>query len=174
MTPTSAIGFRAVVPATDAPLIHDWVTQPRARFWGMLEKDLDEVAAIYTYIAEQPHLAAWLATVDGTPVGLVQTYDPFVDEIGGFYDRRPGDLGVHLFLADDPARAGHTQAVLTAAMGSLLAAPEIRRIVLEPDLANESSIELLTRLGAQMGPVVELPGKTAQFAFLDWPALSPR
>lgn len=166
------IAFRAVAPATDARLIHDWVTQPRARFWGMLERDLEEVEAIYTYIDEQPHLAAWMATVDETPVGIVQTYDPFVDEIGEFYDRRPGDIGVHLFLADDPARAGHTELLLTVAMRALLTDPGIMRIVLEPDLANESSIELLTRLGAQMGPVVELPGKTAQFAFIDWPALT--
>ena len=107
------IAFRPVVPATDAPLIHDWVTQPRARFWGMLERDLEEVEAIYTYIDEQPHLTAWLASVDETPVAIVQTYDPFVDEIGEFYDRRPGDVGLHLFLADDPARAGHTRALLT-------------------------------------------------------------
>lgn len=166
------ITFRAVAPATDAPLIHDWVTQPRAKFWGMLEKDLEEVQAIYTYIDEQPHLAAWLAAVDETPVGIVQTYDPFVDEIGEFYDRRDGDIGVHLFLADDPARAGHTTTIVTAAMKALLNDPGIRRIVLEPDLANDSSIELLTRLGAELGPVVELPAKTAQFAFIDWSALS--
>ena len=166
------IAFRAVEPATDAPLIHDWVTQPRAKFWGMLDKDLEEVEVVYTYIDEQPHLAAYLASVDETPVGIVQTYDPFVDEIGEFYDRRPGDIGVHLFLADDPARAGHTEAILTAAMSALLTDPGIRRIVLEPDAANESSLELLTRLGAVLGPVVELPGKTAQFAFLDWPSLS--
>jgi penicillin amidase len=168
------IAFRSVVPATDATLIHDWVTQPRARFWGMLEKDLEEVEAIYTYIDEQPHLTAWLASVDETPVAIVQTYDPFVDEIGEFYDRRPGDVGLHLFLADDPARAGHTTTLLTAVMRALLSDPGTWRIVLEPDIANESSIELLTRLGATLGPVVEMPGKTAQFAFLDESALTSR
>lgn len=166
------IAFRPIVPATDAPLIHDWVTQPRARFWGMLERDLEEVEAIYTYIDEQPHLAAWLASVDETPVAIVQTYDPFVDEIGEFYDRRPGDIGFHLFLADDPARAGHTKALLTGMMRTLLTDPETRRIVLEPNIDNESSIELLIRLGATLGPVVEMPGKTAQFAFLDESALA--
>ena len=167
-----SIAFRTVQPATDAALIHDWVTQSRARFWGMLEKDLEEVEAIYTYIDEQPHLAAWLASVDETPVGIVQTYDPFVDEIGEFYDRRSGDIGVHLVLADDPARAGHTEGILTAAMRSLLSDPGVRRIVLEPDVANVSSIELITRLGAALGPVVEMPGKTAQFAFIDAEAVT--
>lgn len=57
-------------------------------------------------------------------------------------------------------------------MRALLIDPETKRIVLEPDLANESSIELLTRLGATLGPVVEMPGKTAQFAFMDRPALA--
>ena len=167
------IAFRPVDPAADAPLIHGWVTQPRARYWGMLERDLEEVAAIYTYIDEQPHLAAWLASVGETPVAIVQTYDPFVDEIGEFYDRLGGDVGLHLFLADDPARAGHTRALITAFMRALLADPETRRIVLEPDIGNESSIELLTRLGATLGPVVEMPGKTAQFAFIEESALVP-
>lgn len=166
------ITFRAVAPATDAPLIHDWVTQPRAKFWGMLEKDLEEVEAIYTWISEQPHLAAWLAAVDETPVGIVQTYDPFVDEIGDFYDRRSGDLGMHLFLADEPARAGQTTTLVTSAVRSVLAGPGVERIVLEPDAANEQSIALLLRLGAALGPVVEMPGKTAQFAFLDETALA--
>ena len=165
------IAFRPIVPVTDAPLIHGWVTQPRARFWGMLERDLEEVEAIYTYIDEQPHLAAWLATVDETPVGIVHTYDPFVDEIGEFYERRPGDIGLHLFLANDPARKGHTGPLVTAAMRALLSDPAKRRIVLEPDAGNESSIELLTRLGATLGPVVDMPGKTAQFAFIDEAAL---
>ncbi|EON22394.1 MULTISPECIES: GNAT family N-acetyltransferase [Nocardioides] len=161
------IAFRPVAPRIDAALIHAWVTEPRARFWGMLDRDLDEVRDIYTWIVEQPHLTASIASVDDVPVALLQTYDPFVDEIGDFYDRRPGDLGLHLFLADEPARAGHTTTVVTTAVRSLLARPGVERIVLEPDAANERSIALLIRLGAALGPVVELPGKTAQFVFLD-------
>ncbi len=58
-------------------------------------------------------------------------------------------------------------------MRALLSRAGIQPIVLEPDAGNESSIELFTRLGATLGPVVAMPPKTPQFAFLDWGALGP-
>ena len=82
----------------------------------MTDCDEERVREIYEYIDEQEHLAAYLFVVDGTPVGLLQTYDPEVDEIGEWYDRRPGDVGVHLLLADDPRRAGRTEEMIAAAL----------------------------------------------------------
>ncbi len=169
--------LRPVDPPADAPLLHGWFTQPRAAYWGMGARSEEEVADIYGWIDEQDHLTASLVLLDGHPVGLLQTYDPFVDEIGEHYDRRPGDLGVHLFLADDPARAGHTPELTAYLFSQLLADPAVQRIVLEPDIANEKSVALLQRLGAELGPVTEipapmpdLPAKTAQFAFLSRPS----
>ncbi|MBS4754440.1 GNAT family N-acetyltransferase [Nocardioides sp. zg-ZUI104] len=167
--PTGAT-MRPVDPDGDADLLHSWVTQPRAAFWGMTERTRDEVAEIYGWIVAQEHLAAYLLEVDGHPVGLLQTYDPFVDEIGEFYDRRPGDLGVHLLLADDPRRRGHTGEVVRAVFAWLLARPGFARLVTEPDARNDASIALLERLGAERGPRVQLrtsiSEKPAQFLFL--------
>jgi penicillin amidase len=159
--------LRPVRPEEDADLLHSWVTQERARFWGMTERDRDEVAAIYGYIDGQEHLAAYLAEIDGVPLALFQTYDPFVDEIGEYYDRRPGDVGVHLFLADDPHRAGRTADLLAAFVALVAALPGARRAVAEPDVRNTASVALLQRVGFRLGPVADLPGKTAQFTFLD-------
>ena len=86
--PPSTVTLRARGARADAPLLHAWVTQPRARFWGMASRSVEEVAAIYGWIDAQGRLTAWLVPLDGRPVGIVQTYDPFVDEIGDFYDRR--------------------------------------------------------------------------------------
>jgi penicillin amidase len=171
-----AFTLRPVDPIADAPLLHGWFTAPRAAFWGMGTRSLDEVAEIYGWIAEQDHLTASLVLLEDRPLGLVQTYDPFVDEIGEHYDRRPGDLGVHLFLADDSARAGRTPALMAYLVSHVLADPAVQRIVLEPDVANEKSIALLQRHGAVLGPVAEIPAplpdlppKTAQFAFIHRP-----
>jgi len=153
--------------ARDAALIHGWVTRSRAEFWGMHHRTVEEVAEIYAWIQDQEHLAAYLIGIDGEPVGIFQTYDPFVDEIGDHYDRGPGDVGVHLFLHDDPRRAGHTADLVDFLFGTLFRDPDVRRIVLEPDVRNERSIALLRRAGAVLGPVRKLPDKTAQFAFLD-------
>ena len=149
------------------PSLHGWVSQPRAEFWGMLGKPLEEVAEIYGWIDEQPHLAAYVVSVGETPVGLFQTYDPEVDEIGRFYDRRPGDLGVHLLLADAPERAGHTPQIMEVLAAHCFADPAVRRIVMEPDHRNEKSIALFESVGAELGPLVELPAKTARFAFIE-------
>ena len=167
------LSVRPVDPARDAGTLWAWVTQERAAFWGLQDKDLDEVEAIYSYVDEQPHLAAYLVHVGGVPVALFQTYDPFVDEIGEHYDRRPGDLGLHLFLADDPARAGRTLQVMAFFIDYLRRDPHVRRLVVEPDARNEKSVALVQRVGFALGPVVEeLPvsgggTKRAQFAFLD-------
>jgi penicillin amidase len=165
--------LRPVEPERDADLIHAWVTQERAGFWGMQDADRDRVAEIYAWIAAQPHLAAYLAHHDETPVALFQTYDPAVDEIGEHYERRPGDLGVHILLADDPARAGRTTELVAFLLGYCFADPAVQRLVVEPDVRNEKSVALVERIGFELGPVVDdlpTPGgctKPAQFAFLE-------
>ncbi|NYI45246.1 penicillin amidase [Nocardioides aromaticivorans] len=162
---------RPVEPAADAALITGWVSVERASFWGMAGLGRAEVEEIYTYIQEQEHLAAYLLVLDDVPVGLFQTYDPQVDEIGGFYDRREGDVGVHLLLADDERRSGRTAEVLAAGLDFVAHLPGCRRIVFEPDARNHASIALMERLGAERGPLVDLrtsiSEKPAQFFFLD-------
>lgn len=167
LVPVEPFTLVPVDPERHADLLHDWVTRPRASFWGMLERTRDEVAEIYGYIQEQDHLSASLVCTESVPVGIFQTYDPEVDEIGRFYDRRPGDLGVHLFLADVPERKGTTASLVAFLLDHALARPGVERLVLEPDVANERSIALLQRAGATLGPVRRLPGKTAQLAFVE-------
>lgn len=162
---------RPVVPAQDASLLHSWVSAPRAHFWGMSEHSLEEVELVYAYIQEQPHLAAYLLVLDEHPVGLLQTYDPQVDEIGAWYDRAPGDVGVHLLLADDPHRAGRTPEVIASGLDFVAHLPGCTRLVFEPDARNTASLSLMERLGCERGPLVHLrtsvSDKPAQFFFLD-------
>ncbi|TYL55023.1 acetyltransferase [Nocardioides sp. BGMRC 2183] len=170
MTTTTAVTLRPVDPTADAALLHSWVSPERAAFWGMAGMAVEEVAEIYGYIADQEHLAAHLLLLEDHPVGLLQTYDPFVDEIGAFYDRRPGDVGVHLLLADDAARVRRTGEIVAAGLRFLFADPECGRLVMEPDARNAASLALLGRLGAERGPLVDLTTsiseKPAQFFFI--------
>lgn len=165
------LAVRPVDPAADAALLTDWVTAERASFWGMAGLGEGEVEEIYAWIDGQEHLAAYLLVLDDVPVGLLQTYDPRVDEIGGFYDRREGDIGVHLLLADDEHRIGRTPEVLAGGLDFVAHLPGCRRIVFEPDARNTASIALMERLGAERGPLVDLrtsiSEKPAQFFFLD-------
>lgn len=164
------VTVRPVDPDADAALLTSWVTAERAAFWGMAGLPEEEVRDIYAYIQEQEHLAAYLLVLDGDPVGLLQTYDPEVDEIGEWYDRQPGDVGVHLLLADDERRAGRTPEVLAAGLRFVAGLPGCRRLVFEPDARNTASIALMERLGAERGPLVDLrtsiAEKPAQFFFI--------
>ncbi|GAA4105766.1 GNAT family N-acetyltransferase [Nocardioides kongjuensis] len=102
----------------------------------MSDHSVDDVAHVYAYIHDQAHLAAYLLLSGDHPLGLLQTYDPAVDEIGRWYDRAPGDVGVHLLLADDPRRAGRTREVIAAGLDLVAHLPGCRRLVFEPDSRN--------------------------------------
>ncbi|QIX28377.1 acetyltransferase [Nocardioides sp. JQ2195] len=172
-TLNARIVLRPVDPATDSALLHRWVTEERARFWGMLDRSVAEVEEIYAYIDEQDHLAAHLVCWDDEPWALFQTYDPAVDEIGQFYDRLPGDIGVHLLIGPGKRPEGFTDALFAHLTTWVFSDPKVQRVVLEPDVRNEKSLNILGRLDMQVGPQVAMPEKKAQFVFLsraDWTA----
>ena len=52
--------LRAVDPAHDAAVIHEWVSAPRARFWGMTGLSREQVEEVYAYLADSPTHHAWL------------------------------------------------------------------------------------------------------------------
>ena len=166
------VTHRLVDPVGDAPLLHSWVTEERARFWGMTERTLQEVAEIYGYISEQEHLAAYLICDGAEPISIFQTYDPFVDEIGDYYDRSPGDVGAHFFMA--PAKQLHTGQVVRHCLHLLFDDPRTERVVVEPDARNTAAVSLMRRIGFSLGPEVQLPHKPAQFAFLTRAAFEGR
>ncbi len=159
--------LRPLDPVSDLDLVHTWVTEPRAAYWGMTDKSREEVGEIYAWLQDQEHLSSHVIEVEGVPVGILQTYDPFVDEIGEYYDRRQGDLGVHLFLADSSRRSGHSHALLGFLLEWVIAVHGARRLVAEPDASNEASVARSLSFGFSLGPVVQLPDKLAQFVFLE-------
>jgi len=166
-------------PEADAEVIHGWVSEERAVFWGMNGLTKDQVTEIYAHLDTLDTHHAFLAVKDGEPVALLQTYEPEADRVGECYEVRPGDIGVHLLLA--PAgpggrRPGWSSAVLTAFTSYVLLGLDRRRIVVDPDVRNEKAIARFLRQGFVAGPVVVLPEidipdvylpeKHAQLAFL--------
>lgn len=179
-----------VDPARDAVLLHGWVTEERARFWGMGEATLEQVEEIYAHLDSLSTHHGYLVLRDGAPVALFQTYDPEADRVSECYDARPGDFGVHILVGpadgrDAPAGAaggaagperGFTANVLSAVFGFVFADPEHRRIVAEPDAHNAKAVARLERAGFELGPEIVmpevdlpevfLPEKRARLAFL--------
>ncbi|RKN06330.1 GNAT family N-acetyltransferase [Streptomyces radicis] len=160
-----------VDPVADLDLIHGWVSDERATFWGMRDAGREGVLEIYEFLDSLDTHHAYLVHRDGVPVALFQTYDPAADEVGTHYDVQEGDLGVHLLIAppQGPLRRGLTTGLMPTLVAFVLSDPAVRRVVAEPDTRNTKAVERALRTGLELGPVIELPHKRAQLAFLTRP-----
>ncbi|MFF4270686.1 GNAT family N-acetyltransferase [Streptomyces sp. NPDC001536] len=163
----------------DAEVVHGWVSEERAAFWGMNGLTQDQVTEIYAHMDTLDTHHAYLLEKDGEPVGLLQTYEPEADRVSECYPVEPGDIGVHLLLAPAGAeggRAGWSSALLGAVASYVLLGLDRRRVVVDPDVRNERAIARFLRQGFVAGervvlpeidiPDVYLPEKHAQLAFL--------
>ncbi|MFD9335619.1 GNAT family N-acetyltransferase [Streptomyces sp. NPDC060028] len=148
-----------VDPAADSALIHSWVTEERARFWGMGGASRELVQEIYEDVDRRSTHHAFMIGRDGERVALFQTYDCAEDRVGECYEVRPGDVGVHLLLAPSTGAAEHgfTASLVRAFLAYLIHDHGARRIVAEPDARNTKAIARLERSGFALGPEVELP-----------------
>lgn len=156
-----------LLPEEDADLIHGWVKEDRARFWGMNGWTRDEVRDVYEFLDSLDTHHGYLMTVDGRPAGIFQTYEPLHDPVGEVYPARPEDAGMHLLLA--PATTpvpNFTPTLLAGLVRFLLADPAKDRVVAEPDARNSKAINRFLSFGFETGPKVQLPEKEAQLVFL--------
>lgn len=160
------LSLRPLDPAADAPLLHRWVTHPKAAFWLMGEATVTEVEKEYARIAADPHHDAFLGLADGVPAFLVERYDPAHRELAGVYPAEEGDIGMHFLTA--PAETpvhGFSRAVITAVMEWLFSDPAVRRVVVEPDARNTAVQALNEAVGFRVARTVSLPGKEALLSF---------
>lgn len=159
--------FAVLDPEADLETLHAWVTEPRARFWGLGDLTAGELRDLYAFVDSLATHHAFLVRREGAAVALLQTYEPEHDPVGACYPVQPGDVGMHFFLGARGARAQSFTTRLAAAVARFLfSPPAARRIVVEPDVGNEAALARMTRLGFEPGPEIELPGKRAQLAFL--------
>ncbi|MFE0347072.1 GNAT family N-acetyltransferase [Streptomyces griseoluteus] len=154
------VAIRPLAPDKDARVIHTWVSQERAVFWGMTHLTEARVVQVYAHMATLDTHHAHLVTKDGEPVALLQTYDPAADRVSECYEVRPGDTGVHLLVA--PAapgarRPGWTSALLTVVVDYVLRVLDRTRVVVDPDVRNTKALTRFERHGFTTGPEVVLP-----------------
>ncbi|MBT2530998.1 acetyltransferase [Arthrobacter sp. ISL-48] len=155
--------FRCLDARADALLLHSWVTQPYASFWGMLSATIDTVVEEYSKIQASGHHHALLGLDGGVPAFLMEEYLPASSPLAGVYAVQPGDIGMHLLVAPPSGgrRPGYTAAVMDAVLDRLFRKPGVERVVVEPDARNVKIHALNLRLGFQPAGVVGLPDKQA-------------
>ncbi|WP_432178764.1 GNAT family N-acetyltransferase [Streptomyces sp. NBC_00063] len=168
-----------VDPAADLDVIHGWVREERARFWGMEGASREQVRETYEHLDSLTTHHAHLVRLDGEPVALFQTYEPEADRVSECYEVEDGDIGVHFLIAPATGGAvrGFTGALMTVLVAYALEGHGKRRIVVEPDARNTKAVALLERAGFALGPEIVLPEidlpevflpeKRARIAFLE-------
>ncbi|MFF1447490.1 GNAT family N-acetyltransferase [Streptomyces sp. NPDC058274] len=166
-------------PHADLDVVHGWVTEERAVFWGMTGFTKEQVLETYVQLDTLDTHHAFLAVMAGEPAALLQTYEPEADRVSECYEVEPGDIGAHVLIGPagpGGARPGFSAALLTAFMAYLLTGQDRRRVVVDPDERNEKAIARFARHGFEPGPLVvlpeidlpdvQLPEKRARLAFL--------
>lgn len=144
--------------AEDMPLVHKWVTAPRAHYWGLSGQSLDEVTSAYQDICSPEHVDAWIGMYKNKPAFLLETYDPAQDRVGQVYAPKEGDRGMHVLVAPSevPIR-GFTKAIFQSIIRHIMADPTAMRIVVEPDVRNSSIRRRNVEAGFVEEQIVVLP-----------------
>jgi RimJ/RimL family protein N-acetyltransferase len=161
-----SLRLRPLELEADVPTLHDWVTRPYARYWGMLQASLADVHAEYLRIEQSDHHRAFLGEHDGCPAFLMECYEPAKDPVGAVYSPAPGDIGMHVLVGPPRQRIpGFTTAVFETILGCLFSDPLVDRIVVEPDVGNTRIHALNERMGFRKQRIVDLPDKQAWLSF---------
>ncbi|WP_436739643.1 GNAT family N-acetyltransferase [Streptomyces sp. BBFR102] len=166
---TGPVSFRPLAPERDAALVHTWVDDERARFWGMVGHTVERVREVYAFLDGLDTHHAYLMEHAGRPVGLLQTYQPQHDPLGDYYPVRPGDVGIHLLFApaEGAPRPGFGGALLTAILDFVWADPAHLRVVGEPDARNTRCHRRLSLGGFTAGEEIAMEHKSARLFFLE-------
>jgi siderophore synthetase component len=151
-----------------AVCLRRWLAHPASAAWQMAGLSTDEVRAYLAEIDADPHQQAWLGRVDGEPTFFVETYDPARVLLTEVHDAEPGDVGMHLLVASPRGQRVHglTSAVMASVVDFVFEIEQARRIVVEPDVANDRIAAKNDEVGFRALGDVELPDKTARLSVL--------
>ena len=147
----------------DLPVIHAWVNQPYAKYWGLLESDKEQVCKTYEDIIAFG-TKVFIGELAGKQAFLLEQYDAAHD-LGKHYEARPGDTGMHI-LTGPPEKPVHgfTWEVFSTVMDFLFSDTTVQRVIVEPDARNEKIHVLNRKAGFEYQKLIELPHKTAYLA----------
>lgn len=154
-----AIDFRPLSVA-DLPLLLGWLRRPHVAAWWQPTPDIDELAVDVLPVPPNPSTTrAYLALLDGEPVGFIQSYVVLGSGDGWWEDETdPGARGIDQFLAHEPLLGqGLGRAMVRAFVARLFEDPAVTVVQTDPAPANLRAIAAYRRAGFAVEREVTTP-----------------
>ena len=164
MTP---IALRPLDLASDVELVHGWMQEPHVAPWWELAGPLEHVQSYLRARAALTHLECWIASEGGRPFAYVETYEAIADPLGAHYAALPGDRGFHLLVGPpELLGGGAARRLVRHLLSSLLAQPQVTRVVCEPDVRNGRMLAFCRALGGTQLATLDFDGR--RVALIAW------
>ncbi len=152
----------------DIEVIHSWVTQSYATYWGMMDKSIDDVRSEYTKLVSRGGYDVFIGTYKDQPIFLMEKYKAVEDRISTYYEARDTDYGMHILIAPPEQKIhGFTWNIFSTVLDYFFEQPNINRVVVEPDIRNQKIHTLNKKAGFQYQKEIDLPEKRAALAFCE-------
>ncbi|WKX26417.1 GNAT family N-acetyltransferase [Tatumella ptyseos] len=150
----------------DETMIHHWVIQPHAQFWGMQDQSVEQVNNFYINLVAQDVNSVLIGCLDGHPYFLIECYQALQEEVAEHYPAQSGDYGMHLLVApvSTPIK-GLSRQIFATVMEYMFSRPEVARVVVEPDVNNHKIHRLNQQAGFRYHQQIDLGHKRAWLAF---------
>lgn len=159
-------------PDRDAETVHGWLTQPKAKYWDMLDSTLPEVndfLAENIRDAETSEHGLRIGRCNGQPEFMFELYDPLTSDLaepGTGYVHADGDIGMHLLVAhSDRGLPGFTNSVMLHIMRTAFEEAGAARVVVEPDVHNDAVQRLNAAVGFRVAGDYPIADKIARLSY---------
>jgi RimJ/RimL family protein N-acetyltransferase len=154
----------------DLPTLLEWLQRPHLAGWWEGCDSLEELKEEYLPLMdERPQTKGYIASLDGTSIGYIQSYVA-MDAGDGWWaeERDPGVRGIDQFLADEGqlGRGIGTQMVRSFT-ALLFEDPAVTRIQADPSPQNERAIRCYEKAGFRKAGMIETPDGKAMLMVLE-------
>ena len=155
------INFRPV-RLCDAPLLFHWRQQPHvARWWNIAPYEAQTLEEVEEELREDLELReheSLLITLDGDPIGYMQTYNAG-DASGDWWpDEDKSTAGLDFLIGDESLTGqGVGPAIVRAISAQLFADPNVQSIIADPQPTNVRSIRCFEKAGFVAEREMETP-----------------
>ena len=155
-------------------MLGEWLKRPHVGEWWNACKSLEEVRDKYLpRLVDKSNVVPYLAYLDGTPIGYIQSYVVTAAGNGWWPDEHdPGVRGIDQFLADEQSLGhGLGTRMVREFVKVLFRDPSVTRIQADPAPTNARAIRCYEKAGfRRVGPITT-PDGPATLMVIERPSL---